>query len=125
MVADADSSSRSLGRSRIGCLLGLVLLATGLYVAGISLRNEIRYRSASETIREEATKLRADNRSEVRDRFLPIVRKLRLPPQAEGFDVHPVPNSDRRFRLTIEYADTLHVFNWQKVIPRSIEAETS
>lgn len=125
MVADADARNRSLGRSRVGCLLGLVLVVTGLYIAAISLRNEIRYRSASEAIRDEARKVRADDRSEARERLLPIIRKVGLPPHAEGFELRPVPNSDRRFRLTIEYADTLQVFNWQRVIPRTIEAETS
>lgn len=122
MVAEPEERSRSHGGGRFGCLLGLALLVASFYVATLFIRAEMRYRSASERIQEEASQLSVDDRSEARERVAPVIRELGLPPGAERFEV--APRGDRRFRLTVEYADTLRVLNWQKIIPRTIEAET-
>jgi hypothetical protein len=95
------------------------------YVATLFIRAEMRYRSAAERIQEEARQLSVDDRAEARERLAPVIRELGLPPGAERFEVSPAPRGARRFRLTVEYADTLQVLNWQKIIPRTIEAETS
>jgi hypothetical protein len=114
-----------LGRGRFGCLLGLALLIAGFYIATLFVRAEMRYRAAAERIQDEASQLGVDDRSEARERLAPVIRELGLPPGAERFEVSPAPRGARRFRLIVEYADTLHVLNWQKIIPRTIEAETS
>jgi hypothetical protein len=95
------------------------------YIATLFIRAEMRYRSVAERIQEEAKQLSVDDRAEARERLAPVIRELGLPPGAERFEVSPAPRGDRRFRLTVEYADTLHVLNWQKIILRTIEAETS
>ncbi len=125
MVAEPEGRSRSRGASRFGCLLGLALLVASFYVATLFIRAEMRYRSAAERIQEEARQLSVDDRAEARERLAPVIRELGLPPGAERFEVSPAPRGARRFRLTVEYADTLQVLNWQKIIPRTIEAETS
>ena len=131
MVAEPEARSRSHGGnsahggSRFGCLLGLALLVASFYIATLFIRAEMRYRSVAERIQEEATQLSVDDRAEARERLAPVIRELGLPPGAERFEVGPAPRGDRRFRLTVEYADTLHVLNWQKIILRTIEAETS
>lgn len=125
MVAEPEARSRSHGGSRFGCLLGLALLVASFYIATLFIRAEMRYRSVAERIQEEATQLSVDDRAEARERLAPVIRELGLPPGAERFEVRPAPRGDRRFRLTVEYADTLRVLNWQKIILRIIEAETS
>jgi len=124
LVAEPEERSRSQGGGRFGCLLGLALLVASFYIASLFIRAEMRYRSVSERIQEEASRLSVDDRSEARERLAPVIRELGLPPGAERFQVGPAPRGYRRFRLTVEYADTLRVLNWQKIIPRTIEAET-
>ncbi len=125
MVAEPERRSRSRGASRFGCLLGIALLVTSFYVATLFIRAEMRYRSAAERIQEQASLISVDDRSEARERLAPVIRELGLPAGAERFAVKLAPGGARRFRLTVEYADTLQVLNWQKIIPRTIEAETS
>ncbi|MEE8595649.1 MAG: hypothetical protein V3T25_07245 [Gemmatimonadota bacterium] len=125
MVAEPEERSRSHGGGRFGCLLGLALLVASFYIATLFIRAEMRYRSVSERIQEKASQLSVDDRSEARERLAPVIRELGLPPGAERFEVSPAPGGARRFRLKVKYADTLHVLNWQKIIPRTIEAETS
>lgn len=124
MVAEPEVRGRSLGGSRFGCLLVVALLVASFYVATVLIRAEMRYRSASERIREVATEMSVDDSREARERLAPIIRQLGLPADAERFEVRPASRGERRFRLTVEYADTLHVLYWQKIIRRTIEAET-
>lgn len=124
MVAEPARRSRPSGASRFGCLLTLALLAGGFYIATLFIRAEMRYRSADERIREEAQQMSVAGRSEAREKLAPVITELGLPPSAERFDVRLAPRGVRRYRLTVRYSDTLRVLNWEKIIPRTIEAET-
>ena len=125
MVVGPEQRRGSRGGGRFGCLLSLALLVAAGYVASVFIRAEMKYRSASERIQEEAKQLSVDDRAETREKLAPVIRELGLPPGAERFEVGPAPRGARRFRLTVEYADTLRILSWQKIIPRTIEAETS
>jgi len=84
----------------------------------------MRYRTARETIQDEAAQITAGRASDVEEQIVSTVRELDLPRSAEHMQVGFVSGSARRFRVSVRYADTVHVFAWAVVRRRTIEAET-
>ena len=123
MVRGTENRAGSPGAARFGCLFTLAILAVSFYILTLFIRAEMNYRSARERIQEEAGQLHVDDRFEVRERLEPVIRELELPPAAGNVDVRSARGT-RRFRLTVRYADTLRFLTWERVIRRTIEAET-
>lgn len=112
------------GAGRLGCLMAIAALALVTYVGIPTLRLEMRYRTARETIQDEAAQITAERAAEVEEQIVSTVRELGLPRRAEHVQVGFASGSVRRFRISVRYADTLHVFAWAWVWQRTIEAET-
>lgn len=112
------------GAGRLGCLMAIAALALVTYVGIPTLRLEMRYRTARETIQDEAAQITAERAADVEEQIVSTVRELGLPRRAEHVQVRFASGSVRRFRISVRYADTVHVFGWVWVWQRTIEAET-
>ena len=121
----APESSGRDGAGRLGCLIAVAALAFVTYVGIPVLRLEMRYRTARETIQDEAAQITAERAADVEEQIVSTVRELDLPRSAEHIRVGFVSGSVRRFRVSVRYADTVHVFAWAFVWRRTIEAETA
>ena len=113
------------GVGRLGCLVGLLVLALFMYIAVPLVQAEMRYRKAQDRLRDRARTINVERSFEVEDRLRPVIRQLELPRQAERMDVRVAPGATRRFSVIIQYADTLEVKPWSWVIERRIEVITS
>ncbi len=104
--------------------MAVVALAFVTYVGIPTLRLEMRYQTARETIQDEAAQITAGRAADVEEQIASTVRELDLPRSAERVQVGFASGSARRFRISVRYADTVHVFAWVWVWRRTIEAET-
>jgi len=104
--------------------MAVAALAFVTYVGIPALRLEMRYRTARETIHDEAAQITAGRAADVEEQIVSTVRELDLPRSAEHVQVGFVSSGVRRFRISVRYADTVHVFAWAWVRRRAIEAET-
>ena len=120
----APEISGTGGAGRLGCLMAVAALAFVTYVGIPAVRLEIRYRTARETIQDEAAQITAERAADVEEQIVSTVRKLDLPRSAENVQVRFASGGVRRFRIGVRYADTVHVFAWAWVWRRTIEAET-
>lgn len=120
----APGSPGPEGAGRLGCLMAVAALAFVTYVGIPALRLEMRYRTARETIHDEAAQITAGRAADVEEQIVSTVRELDLPRSAEHVQVGFVSSGGRRFRISVRYADTVHVFAWAWVWRRTIEAET-
>lgn len=121
-------ASRWRGRAgvgRLGCLIGLLVLALFMYVAIPLVQAEMRYRRAQDRLQDRARTISVERSFEVEERLRPVVRTLELPSSAERMEVRVAPGATRRFSVIIRYADTLEIRPWSWVIPRRIEVVTS
>ncbi len=112
------------GAGRLGCLMAVAALAFVTYVGIPTLRLEMRYRAARETIQDEAAQITAGRAADVEEQIASTVRELDLPRSAEHVQVGFASGGGRRFRISVRYADTVHVLAWAWVWRRTIEAET-
>jgi hypothetical protein len=112
------------GAGRLGCLLAVAALAFITYVGIPALRLEIRYRSARETIHDEAAQITAERAADVEREIVFAVRKLDLPRSAERVQVRHASGGLRRFQISVRYADTVRVLAWAWVWQRTIQAQT-
>ena len=112
------------GAGRLGCLMAVAALAFVTDVGIPALRLEMRYRAARETIQDEAVQITAGRAADVEEQIAATLRELGLPRNAENVQVGFVSSGVRRFRISVRYADTVHVFAWVWVRLRTIEAET-
>ncbi len=84
----------------------------------------MRYRTAQEPIQDEAAQITAGRAVDVEEQIVSTVRELDLPRSAEHVQMGFASGSVRRFRISVRYADTVHVLAWAWVWRRTIEAET-
>lgn len=104
--------------------MAIAALALVTYVGIPTLRLEMRYRTAREAIQDEVAQITAGRAADVEEQIVSTVRELDLPRRAEHVQVGFASGSVRRFRISVRYADTVHVFGWVWVWQRTIEAET-
>ena len=104
--------------------MAVAALAFVTYVGVPTLRFEMRYRTARETIHDEAAQITAGRAADVEEQIVSTVRELDLPRSAERVQVGFASGGGRRFRISVRYADTVRVFAWVWVLRRTIEAET-
>ena len=103
------------GAGRLGCLMAVVALAFVTYVGIPTLRLEMRYQTARETIQDEAAQITAGRAADVEEQIASTVRELDLPRSAERVQVGFASGRVRRFRISVRYADTVHVFATRRV----------
>ncbi|MCZ6476960.1 MAG: hypothetical protein O6851_01390 [Gemmatimonadetes bacterium] len=104
--------------------MAIAALALVTYVGIPTLRLEMRYRTAREAIQDEVAQITAGRAADVEEQIVSTVRELNLPRRAEHVQVRFASGRVRRFRISVRYADTVHVFGWVWVWQRTIEAET-
>lgn len=113
---------RTRGEVRPGCLLFLVLLALGAYVAVLYVGSEFDFRSLRGEAQRQAGLAGQMTDQEIINTLQQRARQLDLPQQAERFEVQRLPGD--RIRITGHYSDTLRFFNrWEWIRPRRINIQ--
>lgn len=112
----------SHGKTRVGCLLFVLLVVVAAYVGVAYVGSEFDYRSLRGEVQRQAG-LAAQMTDQEILRILRLrVRELDLPQQAELLEVRRLPGN--RIQITGHYSDTLRFFNrWEWVRPRRINIQ--
>lgn len=110
------------GEVRIGCLLFLVLLALGAYVAVLYIGSEYDFRSLRGEAQRQAGLASQMTDEEILGELQRRARELGLPEQAERLEVRRIPGN--RIQISGHYSDTLKLFGrWEWIRPRRINIQ--
>lgn len=109
----------SRGKTRVGCLLFVLLIIVAGYVGVQYVGAEFDYRSLRGEVQRQAGLAAQMTEQEILRVLQVRVRELGLPQQAERLEVRRLPGP--RIQITGHYSDTLRFFNrWEWVLPRRI-----
>lgn len=110
------------GEVRVGCLLFLVLLALGAYVAVLYTGSEYDFRSLRGEAQRQAGLAAQMTDQEILGELQRRARELGLPEQAERIEIRRTPGN--RIQITGHWSDTLRFFNrWEWIRPRRINIQ--
>ena len=110
------------GASRVGCLLGLLLLLLGGYAAIQFAGHEIDYRQLQGEVQTQAAMAAERDDQTIREAIAGRAADLQLPAAAGQALIRRV--SGDRIQITVQYSDALDFFGrWQWVLNRRIQID--
>ncbi|MDX1393005.1 MAG: hypothetical protein R3195_01395 [Gemmatimonadota bacterium] len=110
------------GASRVGCLLGLLLLLVGGYAAVQFAGSEFRYRSLVDVVQREANLAAEQDDESIRQTIAEEAARLQLPPTAGRPTIRRFPGG--RIEITIQYPDPVEFLGrWEWVLNRRIQID--
>lgn len=111
--------SRRAGGSRLGCLLGLLVVAAIVYVATVVVGSEFEFRAVREAVQQEAHVSVGKSDRELREEVLERIDEFDLPRSARNLYLRRLPGGG--VEISLQYADTLTFLDrWRWIRPRRI-----
>jgi hypothetical protein len=121
-AADVTRPVGAAGASRTGCLLGILILIVGGYVAVLVAGSEIDYRQLASEVQRQAGLAAEREDQDIREAIAARVGDLQLPAAAGQATIRRFP--ENRIQIIIQYPDPIDFFGqWQWVRTRRIQID--
>jgi hypothetical protein len=112
----------SRGKTKVGCLLFLLLVGVAVYVGVVYVGSEFDYRSLRGEAQRQAGLAAQMTDQEILGTLQQRARELGLPEEAQRLEVRRLPGN--RIEITGRYSDTLRFASrWEWVRPRRINIQ--
>ena len=110
------------GASRVGCLLGILLLVVAGYVGVLLVGTEIDYQQLKAEVQTQAALAAERDDQAIREALAAEASRLGLPAAAGQPQIRRFPPS--RIQIIIQYSDPIDFFGqWQWVLDRRIQID--